>query len=231
MNSTRLLSHDQAARFYDTLGAALDTQAFYEDAALRELVAHLKMEDCRAILEFGCGTGRVAAELFESNLSTQATYLGMDVSRTMVALATTRLERWSARAVVQQCDGDPRIDAKNGCFDRFICTYVLDLLSDSDIRAILGEAHRVLAPDGLLGLASLTNGPTPASRFISTTWRGLHAISPWLVGGCRPIVIERFLPRSEWVIEYVHVVTRFGVPTEIIVAKLVPLPRPSSASM
>ncbi len=231
MNSTRLLSHDQAARFYDTLGAGLDTQAFYEDAALRELVAHLNMKDCRAILEFGCGTGRLASELFETVLSPQATYVGLDVSRTMVALAKARLERWSGRAVVRQCDGDPRIDVKNGCFDRFICTYVLDLLSDTDIRAILGEAHRVLAPDGLLGVASLTNGPTPASRLISTIWRTLHTISPWLVGGCRPIVIERFLPRSEWVIEHVHAVTRFGVPTEIIVAKPVSLPRSSSASM
>ena len=147
----------------------------------------------------------------------------------MVTLATTRLERWSGRAVVQQCDGEPHIEAAPGSFDRFICTYVLDLLSENDIRAILGDVHRILAPDGLLGLASLTNGPTPASWLISTTWRSLHTISPWLVGGCRPIVIERFLPQSEWVIEYAHVVTRFGVPTEIVVAK--PAPRTSSASL
>ena len=193
MNSARLLSHDQAARFYDTLGAGLDTQAFYEDAALRELVAHLNMKDCRAILEFGCGTGRLASELFVTVLSPQATYVGLDVSHTMVALAKAHLERWSGRAGVRQCDGDPRIEATDGSFDRFICTYVLDLLSDSDIRAILGEAHRVLTPDGLLGIASLTNGYTPGSRLVSATWRGLHAISPWLVGGCRPIVIEHFL--------------------------------------
>ncbi|MGO9683073.1 MAG: class I SAM-dependent methyltransferase [Beijerinckiaceae bacterium] len=230
MQRTRLFSHHQAARFYDMLGARLDTQSFYEDAPLRELVARLKMQDCRAVLEFGCGTGRLAAELFESFLSPEATYLGLDVSGAMVALATTRLERWSARAVVQQCDGEPHIEAAHGSFDRFICTYVLDLLSENDIRAIIGEARRILVPDGLVGLASLTSGPTPASRLLSTTWRTLHTISPWLVGGCRPIVIERFLPRSEWAIEYVHVVTRFGVPTEIVVAKPVRLPRSSSAS-
>ena len=224
MNSARLLSHDQAARFYDLLGAGLDTQAFYEDAALRELVAHLKMEDSRAILEFGCGTGRVAAELFESLLSPQATYLGMDVSRTMVALAKARLERWSGRTVVRQCDGDPRIWAADGSFDRFICTYVLDLLSDDDIRAVLGEAHRVLTPDGLLGIASLTNGRTPGPRLVSAIWRGLHTISPWLVGGCRPIVIERFLTESAWIIECANVVSRFGVPSEIVVARPVSTP-------
>ncbi len=50
MQRTRLFSHHQAARFYDMLGARLDTQSFYEDAPLRELVARLKMQDCRAVL-------------------------------------------------------------------------------------------------------------------------------------------------------------------------------------
>jgi ubiquinone/menaquinone biosynthesis C-methylase UbiE len=229
MKNVRVLSHDQAARFYDKLGAGLDTQSFYEDAVLRELVAHLKINDCRAVVEFGCGTGRLAAELFESSLSPEATYLGLDVSSAMVALAKTRLKPWSDRAAVRQCDGESRIDAAAGTFDRFICTYVLDLLSENDIRAVLGEAHRVLTPDGLLALASLTNGRTPASRLISTTWRGLHAISPWLVGGCRPIIVESFLARSEWTIEYANVISRFGIPSELVVAKPLPLPRSASA--
>ena len=46
----------------------------------------------------------------------------------------------------------------DGAFDRFIRTYVLDLLPDVEIRAVLDEAHRVLKPDGLIGLASLTKG-------------------------------------------------------------------------
>ncbi len=45
-------------------------------------------------------------------------------------------------------------------FRWFICTCVLDLLLDNDIRAVVGEAHRALAPEGLLGIASLTKGYT-----------------------------------------------------------------------
>ncbi len=215
----RTLSHEQAARFYDKLGSRLDTQSFYEDAALRELVAHLRLTDCRAMLEFGCGTGRLAAELLNDQVPPESTYLGLDVSGAMVAVAKARLQRYGRRAEVRQCDGQPRIDAGDGCFDLLVCTYVLDLLSDDDIRALIGEAHRVLTPDGALGLASLTNGPTRLSRFVSETWRRLHAMSPWLVGGCRPIMIERFLAPTAWVIEYSHVVTRFGVPTEVVVAR------------
>jgi ubiquinone/menaquinone biosynthesis C-methylase UbiE len=33
-----------------------------------------------------------------------------------------------------------------------LSTYVLDLLSDDDIRAVVNEARRVLRPDGLLAL-------------------------------------------------------------------------------
>jgi ubiquinone/menaquinone biosynthesis C-methylase UbiE len=219
MTTTPLLSHEQAARFYDRLGVGLDTQAFYEAAALRELVEHFDMKACRAVVEFGCGTGRLAAELLEIYLAPEATYLGLDVSATMVGLTKRRLNHWGARVDVRQCDGAPRIEAADGAFDRFISTYVLDLLSDDEIRGVLGEAHRVLKPDGLLGLASLTSGPTPTSRLVSTVWRRLHRISPWLVGGCRPIELSTFVSNSDWTIAYSNVVVRFGIPSEIIIAK------------
>ena len=54
----RLLSSAQAERFYDRFGKKLDSQTFYEAPALNDLAAHLDLETCRAVLEFGCGTGR-----------------------------------------------------------------------------------------------------------------------------------------------------------------------------
>ena len=47
LRRTRLFSHDEAARFYDMPGAGLDTQTFYESAARRDLIAHLKPAACR----------------------------------------------------------------------------------------------------------------------------------------------------------------------------------------
>ena len=43
-----------------------------------------------------------------------------------------------------------------GPHDRFVLTYVLDLLSPKDIGPVFAEAHRVLAPGGLPGLVGLT---------------------------------------------------------------------------
>ena len=50
--------------------------------------------------------------------------------------------------------------------DRLISSYVLDLLSDGDIRALFAEAHRVLMPGGRLCLASLTNWITLADNLL-----------------------------------------------------------------
>ena len=225
----RLLSHRQAARFYDFLGATLDTQAFYETAVLHDLVAHLQLERCRSVVEFGVGTGRLASELLSAHLCPEATYLALDVSPTMAGLAKSRLRPFGVRAKVVQSDGTPHIAVADGTFDRFISTYVLDLLSEDDIRALLIEARRVLKPDGSIGLVSLTNGPRSISRVVSTMWRGLHRLSPWLVGGCRPITIRDFLSSAHWQPRYANIVTRYGIPSEIVVASPVSPARPSSS--
>jgi ubiquinone/menaquinone biosynthesis C-methylase UbiE len=228
VEQARFLSHGQTERFYDRFGAKLDTQSFYEMPALRDLAKHLDLKTCRALVEFGCGTGRFAAELLETSLSSQSTYLGVDISRVMVALTNSRLARYGRRAEVRKSDGTSHIDSPDGAFDRFICSYVLDLLPDDEIRTVLREAHRVLMPGGLLGLVSLTNGPTLTSRFVSTLWSKLDRISPWLVGGCRPVEIIRFVASSEWKIDHRKVVTPFGVPSEIVVARRLATPRSSS---
>jgi ubiquinone/menaquinone biosynthesis C-methylase UbiE len=215
-----VLSHDQVARFYDKLGAGLDTQAFYEAGALHELAKHLDLKNSRSVVEFGCGTGRFAEELLEAWLPSNATYLGLDISGTMVDLTKRRLSRWSDRAEVRQCDGSPLIEAADDAFDRVICTYVLDLLSELDIRAVLREAHRILRPGGLLGVVSLTNGSTAASRLVSTIWSRVHRILPWLVGGCRPITVSTFVSGSEWTIHHSRVIVRFGIASEVVVAKM-----------
>ena len=104
----QLLSPTQAERFYDGLGKKLNSQAFYEAPALNDLAAHLDLETCRAVLEFGCGTGRFAEELFETRLPPHATYVGRDISEVMVRLARERLARFGPRATVEKSDGGAR---------------------------------------------------------------------------------------------------------------------------
>lgn len=207
-----------AQRFYDRFGAKQDAQGFYELPALRDLESHLDLKTCRAVVEFGCGTGRFAAELLAGALPPDATYLGLDISRTMVGLTVERLGRFGSRAQVRQSDGSPRIDSPTGVCDRFISNYVLDLLPDEEIRSVLLEAHRLVIPGGMLGLVSLTHGPTPASWLVSTLWSGAHKVWPGLVGGCRPVELLRFVSPPQWTIKHRNIVTPYGVPSEIVVA-------------
>jgi ubiquinone/menaquinone biosynthesis C-methylase UbiE len=213
-----VLTRAQARAFYDRFGAKQDSQSFYEDPALDDLIAHADFGRARGVFELACGTGRLADRLLSGPLPPEATYLGVDLSATMVSLARARLSRHDGRARVVQTDGEMRFPATDGAMDRVVATYVLDLLSEDDIRAALAESRRVLASGGKLCLASLTEGTTLASRALIAIWKTLYFFFPSLVGGCRPVRLEPFLDPAEWTVEYRRAVVAFGVPSEVVVA-------------
>ena len=173
----------------------------------------LQLEEAEKVIEFGCGTGRLAEELFNRYLSPNACYVGLDLSSTMIELAKSRTARFGGRAAIQQTSGATHVDLPDGAFDRFISTYVLNLLSEKDIDSLLSEAYRVLRNGGLLGVVSLTRGSRGLSRFVTWTWERLHQFSPMLMGGCRPIKIRPLLE------DHRNVVTPFAVASEIVVAE------------
>jgi ubiquinone/menaquinone biosynthesis C-methylase UbiE len=176
------------------------------------------MHEARSVFEFGTGTGRLAERLLRSHLPGSARYRGVDVSSTMVALARARLARWHDRAVVEQSDGSPRVAGVERGFDRFVSTYVLDLLSSADIVAVLLEAHRLLSDDGLLCLASATHGRTRLERVVMGAASRLHALSPAFVGGCRAIDLASYLEASRWRVVHRRVTSKWGIPSEVVVA-------------
>jgi ubiquinone/menaquinone biosynthesis C-methylase UbiE len=214
-----VLSHEQARRFYDRFGARQDGQEFYERRAVEELLAQMELGSAHAVVELGCGTGRIAAELLRQWLPAEATYLGFDVSATMVGLARQRVAEFGARAEIRQTDGSPSIDAPDGAFDRFVSTYVLDLLSLDDVDAILAEAHRVLRPGGLLGLVGLTPGRRGLSKLVTLLWDGIHRLRPQLVGGCRPLELTPRLSSGKFRVHHHNVVTPWGLASELVVAE------------
>ena len=152
------LSREQARRVYDRIGARQDTQAFYEDRATGILIRHAAFGSAQRVLEFGCGTGRFALQLLSRHLPAEARYRGLDLSPTMVRLAETRLAPFAARAEVVLTEGAPPASEPAASRDRFVSNFVLDLLSEDDIAAVVREAHRILVPGGLLCLTSLSLG-------------------------------------------------------------------------
>lgn len=216
----RVLSPSAAQAYYDRFGKKQDSQSFYEDPALDELVAHANFQDSRCMFEFGCGTGKFADHLFEEYLSPSASYFGCDVSSVMVGLAKRRLEVYGERAQVVLSDGTIRFPLPEHSVDHVVSCYVLDLLSDADIGHFLSESHRVLMPGGRVCIASLTGGINIPSRIVSSLWMSVFRLSPALVGGCRPIHLDAFVNPREWRVLHRRIVTPFGVPSEVLILEV-----------
>ncbi len=214
----RTLTVDQARRFYDRMGAKQDWNRFYEDPAVEVMTRYADFEQAHSVGEFGCGTGRLAERLLDRRLPPDTRYLALDASATMASLARERLARFGERAEVRQTEGSAHIDAPDGSFDRFVSTYVFDLLSRADIAAAIAEAYRVLAPGGRLCAVSLTHGRTRFGRCVSKTWQGIWSLSPATLGGCRPIELSDFIDNERFEISHVEVVSSYGLSSEAIVA-------------
>lgn len=208
---------DDAKRFYDRFGSWQDAQ-LYERAALSYLIAHSDFEHAREVFEWGCGTGRLAELLLKKHLPLDATYVGIDISTTMVRIATHRLANWSGRAKVQQVDGTTGLPYASGTFDRFVATYVLDLLPEAAVADVVSKARSLLRPNGKLCVVSSTDGITPLSRLITAVWKRLYALNPRLVGGCRPLCVSMLLDRTVWNIEHAHVLCSWGICSEVVIA-------------
>ncbi len=214
-----MLSRDEARRHYDRFGARQDRQAFYEDAALDLLVAKGDFGDARAVVEVGCGTGRFAERLLRDELDPGAAYRGFDLSSTMVGLARDRLTGFSPRARVDETDGSLRLDLPAGRYDRFVATYVIEVLSPEDQRQLLAEARRLLEPGGRLCLASITRGCSLLSRAVMGVWNAVYMARSRTVGGCRPVSSRELLGDSEWAIDCHEVTSRWGIASEVLVAR------------
>ena len=213
------LSHQEARRTYDRVGASQDSHGFYEERAIALVLLHGNLTSAESVFEFGCGTCRFALRLFEEYLSDTACYRGVDLSPEMIRVARDRLASHSQRAEVILTEGAPPIDEPAASYDRFVSNYVFDLLSLDDIRAVLREAHRILRPDGLLCLSGLTSGIGLSSWIVAGAITWIQSLHPSMVGGCRPLDLLPFLPESEWKVQHHSKVSAFSIPSEIVVAK------------
>lgn len=216
-----MLTHEQAKIFYDRFGSKQDWQRFYESRAVDDLIAHLKLNQAQSVFEFGCGTGRLAEILLDHFLPVKATYTGVDISTTMVSLSRNRLARFGQRVQIIQTNGKSTLPVETNSYDRFVSTYVFDLLETEEIVALIAEAHRILNSKGLAGLVSLTRGFTPGSWLVGGIWSAVHSLAPSVVGGCRPILLLDFFNPPDWVVRYRTRISAFGVPSEILVAEQV----------
>jgi len=211
------LSPEEARHVYNRIGRAQDWQRFYEGAAVRDLISNAEFESAEHVFEFGCGTGALARDLLGGHLDSAATYRAVDISDTMVAVATERLARWADRCEILHVDGALPLPGDDGSADRFVSAYVFDLLDPEYTAAALAEAERLVAPGGRLCAVGLADGSTATSRMVSRSWHWLWTRAPEVVGGCRPVSVAAQLSDS-WQMVHHRTVIAWGVPSEVLVA-------------
>jgi ubiquinone/menaquinone biosynthesis C-methylase UbiE len=217
--------------FYNNFGKRQDNQSFYEDEPIQAMLDHADLRNSKSLFEFGCGTGRLAGDLLERYLPEDTQYSGVDFSETMVELATARLAPFGERAHLHLSDGRLDLQFQAGSYDKFLSTYVLEILTPEDMKVIMTSAHRMLKDRGLICLVVLANGYTPLSRFVAWLWSTIYKLRPLLVGGCRPVQILPAVDQKLWQIRYHEQFSPFGVPSEVLVAAKVAEGRAEHVSM
>jgi 16S rRNA A1518/A1519 N6-dimethyltransferase RsmA/KsgA/DIM1 with predicted DNA glycosylase/AP lyase activity len=68
----RAFTKDDARDFYNCFGSKQDLQAFYENPAISDLLAHADFEHARSVFELGFGTGTLAQRLLSRHLQRTA---------------------------------------------------------------------------------------------------------------------------------------------------------------
>jgi SAM-dependent methyltransferase len=212
------LAPEAIARVYDRFGRLQDSQRFYEDGPVRLMVEQADLTHASAVFELGCGTGRVAQHLLKYVLPPDCTYVGVDVSPRMVDLSRERLRRWADRVTVSRVDGRLPLPADEGTVDRFLSTYVFDLLDPADAAATVQDAARIVVDGGLLALVSLAPADHGPRRWVSRAWTAVWDRWPGLVGGCRPLSLHGLIG-PEWWITGELTTARWGLTSTVLVAR------------
>lgn len=186
----RRVRYDGQAEWYDeSAHGSLEASA----GALRALLG----QGAGRCLDVGCGTGLYLDLIAELG----RTPFGIDVSGDQLRIARTRLDR-VARADAAALPFAPKT------FDTVTAIWIS--CDVDDIRAVLLEAFRVLAPGGRLlmfGVHPCFNGPCvetrdDGARVVHPTYRlaGWHESSPWWgTAGIRARVGMRHVPLADLV--------------------------------
>ena len=183
------------------------------EARARELALELAaVRGGETVLEVGVGPGTALQQLARSNPG--GTTIGADLCFDMLRRANRRFSP-TRQAPPPLCQCDVRsLPLADNSFDLIFSSYLLDLLSASDIATAIQEMRRLLKPSGRLLLLHLSLG----NRLFDQLWGLLYGLVPTLLGGCRPIQVATYLPEAGFTVREDRRITQWGVPTEVVLA-------------
>jgi ubiquinone/menaquinone biosynthesis C-methylase UbiE len=213
VSAEEALSPERAERSYDRWAALYDVWAAITESRAHQLAVEVaEPAPGQALLEVAVGTGKLFAQL--AGTAGLGRYIGTDLSAGMLRRARQRLKSGSRGGVL--CRADARhLPFPSATFDVVVNSYMLDLLSEADIRMALAEFHRMLKAGGKLVLLYMAE----QNPLVNHLWMWLFRRAPTLVGGCRPVAVWILLAEGLWQIEKQERISQNGFSSELIVAR------------
>lgn len=164
--------NEAITRFWSFAAPAYDAQFLQRwvyRPAQDEVVARLRSAGSRRVADIACGTG-ILADRIERELHLDEVY-GVDMSDGMLAQAKARSSQvhW-LKGPAEQLPFD------DGALDAVVTTSAFHFF---DQPAALAEFHRVLAPGGLVAVATISPAPPQALQWLSDSrFTPAHSPSP-----------------------------------------------------
>lgn len=176
----------------------------------RKAIEYLDLQGGERVLDLGCGAGRAVAEL-AGQVGPDGRVLGIDFAPGMCRETRHSIREAGVEDRAGAVCGDvTTIPIAAGTADAAITSFVLDLMSVSDIEATLAEVDRVLGPEGRLAVVSLADSDAPLTRL----YRSLRRVFPTQMD-CRPISVTSYLRGAGFAIERTRMVSLYGLPVTI----------------
>lgn len=139
------------------------------------------------VLEVAVGPGLTLLELAR-RVGPRTPVHGVDLSAGMLEMTRGRLAKAGVAAPdLRQADAR-QLPFADGQFDVVYNAYMLDLIPEADMGAILAEFRRVLKPGGRLVLLNMSKADATVVDARERWYRRLpRVLTLYVLGGCRPV--------------------------------------------
>jgi demethylmenaquinone methyltransferase/2-methoxy-6-polyprenyl-1,4-benzoquinol methylase len=206
-HSTARINYDRMSRFYDLFAGTSERR--FTGIGLHMLAA----QDGESVLEIGFGTGHSLVALTQA-VGGSGKVTGVDISKGMLRLTQSRLKQSGFAEQVDLRLGDAAyLPFNTAGFDAVFASFTLELFDLPEIPVVLKECHRVLRPEGRIGVVALAKTDGMAVRI----YEWAHAKFPDFID-CRPIYVHKVIEAAGFRITEIVERSMWGLPVKIVIA-------------